>query len=94
MTPAPGKPPSARRRLEILQTRAASTGVAAATGVGRDGLSEGERGHDRTMGRFHRGRSPDDILLVFAGGEEANMSSVIPSWGPKVGSTAVTKVVR
>ena len=38
--------------------------------------------------------SPDDILVVFAGGEEANMSSVIPSWGPKVGSTAVTKVVR
>ena len=37
---------------------------------------------------------PDDILVVFAGGEESNMSSVIPSWGPKVGSTAVTKVVR
>ena len=37
---------------------------------------------------------PDDILLVFAGGEESNSSSVIPSWGPKVGSTAVTKVVN
>ena len=37
---------------------------------------------------------PDDILLVFAGGEESNMSSVIPSWGPKVGSTAVTKKIR
>ena len=37
---------------------------------------------------------PDDILLIFAGGEEANMSSVIPSWGPKVGSTAVTKLIR
>ena len=36
----------------------------------------------------------DDILLVFAGGEESNMSSVIPSWGPKVGSTAVTKMIR
>ena len=36
---------------------------------------------------------PEDILLVFAGGVEANMSSVIPSWGPKVGSTAVTKAV-
>ena len=35
-----------------------------------------------------------DILLVFAGGEESNMSSVIPSWGPKVGSTAVTKEVK
>ena len=37
---------------------------------------------------------PDDILLIFAGGEESNMSSVIPSWGPKVGSTAVTRLVR
>ena len=37
---------------------------------------------------------PDDILLVFAGGEESNMSSVIPSWGPKVASTAVTKAIR
>ncbi|HCP23796.1 MAG: hypothetical protein FI717_06585 [SAR202 cluster bacterium] len=37
---------------------------------------------------------PDDILLVFAGGEESNMSSVIPSWGPKVACTAVTKLVR
>ena len=35
-----------------------------------------------------------DILLLFAGGEEANMSSIIPSWGPKVGSTAVTRVVN
>ena len=35
-----------------------------------------------------------DILLLFAGGEEANMSSIIPSWGPKVGSTAVTKVIN
>ena len=37
--------------------------------------------------------NPDDILLVFAGGEEANMSSVIPSWGPKVSCTAVTKAI-
>ncbi len=37
---------------------------------------------------------PDDILLLFAGGEESNMSSVIPSWGPKVASTASTKKVR
>ena len=37
---------------------------------------------------------PDDILLIFAGGEESNMSSVIPSWGPKVGSTAVTKLIK
>ena len=36
---------------------------------------------------------PSDILLLFAGGEESNMSSVIPSWGPKVASTAVTKEI-
>ena len=37
---------------------------------------------------------PEDILLVFAGGEESNNASVIPSWGPKVASTAVTKEVK
>ena len=37
---------------------------------------------------------PDDILVVFAGGEESNMSSVIPSWGPKVACTAVTLEVK
>lgn len=35
--------------------------------------------------------SPEDIMVVFAGGEEADMSSVIPSWGPKVSSTSTTK---
>jgi hypothetical protein len=39
-------------------------------------------------------RAPEDILLLFAGGEESNMSSVIPSWGPKIGSTAVTREVK
>ncbi len=33
---------------------------------------------------------PNDILVVAAGGNEGAMSAVIPSWGPKVGSTAVT----
>jgi hypothetical protein len=37
---------------------------------------------------------PEDILVVFAGGEEANMSSVIPSWGPKVASLAVTREIK
>ena len=36
---------------------------------------------------------PSDIMVVFAGGEEANMSSVIPSWGPKVACTAVTRAI-
>jgi len=33
---------------------------------------------------------PDDIMIVAAGGEEGAMSAVIPSWGPKVSSIAVT----
>lgn len=37
---------------------------------------------------------PTDILLVFAGGEESNMSSVIPSWGPKVACTTVSREVK
>ena len=36
----------------------------------------------------------DDILVVFAGGEERTMCAVIPSWGPKVSSTSVTKAIR
>ena len=38
--------------------------------------------------------TPEDILVIFAGGEERTMSAVIPSWGPKVSSTSVTKAVR
>lgn len=38
--------------------------------------------------------TPDDILVTFAGGEERTMCAVIPSWGPKVSSTSVTKAVR
>ncbi len=33
---------------------------------------------------------PEDILVIAAGGSEGAMSAVIPSWGPKVASTAVT----
>jgi hypothetical protein len=33
---------------------------------------------------------PEDIIIVAAGGDEGAMSAVIPSWGPKVSSTAVT----
>ncbi len=38
--------------------------------------------------------TPEDILLVFAGGPEGPVCSVIPSWGPRVSSTSVTRVVR
>jgi hypothetical protein len=33
---------------------------------------------------------PEDIMIVAAGGQEGAISAVIPSWGPKVSSTAVT----
>ena len=36
---------------------------------------------------------PEDILLVFAGGQENTLCAVMPCWGPKVASTAVTKPV-
>jgi len=38
--------------------------------------------------------SPEDILVVYAGGEEVSHMAVIPSWGPKVSSVAVTKVIK
>ena len=33
---------------------------------------------------------PEDLMIVAAGGDEGAMSAVIPSWGPKVASTAIT----
>lgn len=36
---------------------------------------------------------PDDILVIFAGGEENSMCAVMPSWGPKVASTSVTRAI-
>ncbi len=38
--------------------------------------------------------SPDDILVLAAGGSEAPLCALIPSWGPNVSSTAVTKAIR
>ena len=37
---------------------------------------------------------PEDILVVFAGGPEGPTCAVMPSWGPKVSSTSVTRAVR
>jgi hypothetical protein len=36
---------------------------------------------------------PEDIMVVFAGGEENTTCAVLPSWGPKVSSTSVTRRV-
>ena len=38
--------------------------------------------------------SPEDIMLVFAGGPEASHIAAIPSWGPNVSSEAVTRLVE
>ena len=35
----------------------------------------------------------EEILAVFAGGDESQMCAIIPSWGPKVSSTSVTKAI-
>ena len=37
---------------------------------------------------------PEDILVVFGGGQENTQCAVMPSWGPKVSSTSVTKPVN
>lgn len=36
---------------------------------------------------------PEDIIVLFAGGEERTTGAVIPSWGPKVASTSVTRKI-
>ncbi len=56
-----------------------------------DGLAEGERAV--ADGRFHRGRSPDDILLVVAGGEAGGHSAFLPSWSRGRNSIYQTKAI-
>ncbi|MCH7625847.1 MAG: hypothetical protein IIC83_07980 [Chloroflexi bacterium] len=36
----------------------------------------------------------EDIIVVFAGGEERTTCAVIPSWGPRVSSSSVSKAIR
>ncbi len=55
----------------------------------RDGLAEGERSN----GIFHRGRSPDDILLIVAGGEAGGHSAFLPSWSRGRNSIHQTKPI-
>ena len=43
-----------------------------------DGLAPGQR--PAPDADFHRGRSPDDILLVVAGGDAGGHSAFLPSW--------------
>ena len=63
---------------------------------GQDGLAPAidGRGPARQDGvRFHRGRSPDDILIVVAGGEAGGHSAFLPSWSRGRGSIFQTKAI-
>ena len=59
----------------------------------RAGEVDGEIQPEDETARLSLVPEPDDILLVFAGGEERTVCAVMPSWGPKVSSTSVTKLV-
>lgn len=53
--------------------------------------------HDMTPGpdgRLPAVASPDDVLLVTAGGAGPGWSAVIPSWAPKMHARSVTRRVR
>ena len=52
---------------------------------------EGEPGDEETY--LQLVPAPDDILVIAAGGPEGPTCGVMPSWGPKVSSTSVTKLV-
>ena len=62
----------------------------------QDGLAPAidGRGHERTDEvQFHRGRQPEDILIVVAGGEAGGHSAFLPSWSRGRGSLYQTKAI-
>ena len=61
-------------------------------GSAQDGLAEGAD-QRAANGRFHRGRSPEDILLVVAGGEAGGHSAFLPSWSRGRNSIYQTKAI-
>ncbi len=54
-------------------------------------LGEPEEGDENTFIQLLD--DPEDIILIFAGGEEKTMGAVLPSWGPKVSSTSITTLI-
>ena len=54
-------------------------------------LGEPEEGDENTCIQFLD--DPEDIKLIFAGGEEKTIGAVLPSWGPKVSSTSITTLI-
>jgi len=55
---------------------------------GAHGMTPGEDGKLASVG------SPDDVILVTAGGEGAGWSAYAPSWAPKIHARASTRRVR
>jgi len=55
-----------------------------------DGLAPGAA---RDGAVFHRGREPQDILIVVAGGEAGGHSAFLPSWSRGRGSLYQTKAI-
>ena len=60
----------------------------------RAGIMEGDIEPGDTERFVPFGPLPEDILLVFAGGSEMSMCSLIPCWSLKPGSIAVTKAIK
>ena len=59
----------------------------------RAGYIAGAIGQDDERAFVSLVPEPEDIMVVFAGGEENTTCAVLPSWGPKVSSTSVTRRV-
>ena len=61
-------------------------------------LIEVDGPHGMTAGRGRQARlavpTPDDIVLVTAGGEGAGWSAYAPSWAPRIHARASTRRVR
>jgi hypothetical protein len=72
------------RRYLAEQARRTVADLKRGGGLAGDVAPGDERRHIPVVER------PEDILIIAAGGQEGAMSAVIPSWGPKVASTAVT----
>ena len=60
----------------------------------RSGVLEGEITGEDEQKYLPMILSPDDIMILFAGGAESSHMAVIPSWGPKVSSTSVTRLIH
>ena len=65
--------------------------------VGKSGGTAGdpiEEGGVPDSPRFHRGLSPDDILVTVAGGEAGGHSAFLPSWSRGRNSLMQTEMIR